>query len=1073
MSVWGTNGNANRIKDTYIKGFLDVSGGTVIVEKSSSLRIMSHDSDHPVLEFKPEYFTVNTTSAVDVSYSALAALGVLGVSFEQSTVDITNRIKYITSGTIGAPPNQTFYTDIGNDDENCDLQVYGLIKSHHGLVVDGDVSFNDNFFVAGDSSFNGNLSVARDLSLNGNLYIGKQAFFLSDVSLNSKLYVGGDVSLNSRLTVSGDVSLNSKLFVGGDVSFNSKLFVSGDVSLNSKLFVGGDVSLNSKLFVGGDVSLNSKLFVSGDVSFNSKLFVGGDVSLNSKLIVGGDVSLNSKLFVSGDVSLNSKLIVGGDVSLNSKLFVARDVSMNSKLIVGDDVSLNSKLFVARDVSMNSKLIVGLFVARDVSLNSKLIVGDDVSFNSKLFVARDVSLNSKLIVGDDVSFNSRLFVARDVSVNGNLFVANRSVFTLDVSMNGNLDIGSGSSSVAINKDISSAFALDVSGVMRIYEGVGSGASFTTGSLVLEHGSLSKPSSLVFKSSKTSNDYAYVQYEDNVTTPLSVYKWNLSSGSPSTISSGIVETSIGTNTSLDATVNPYAYWYYIANFSNNQGTLGCIDFFIRGSDRRLFLLINADSTNFKWSNTTIENNTWTHIAFTFSSTLNNGFIYINGVKTEIQEGNGFSGKTINTFNSLGISVRYGRLTGSNYSKGFRGYMNYINVFNSLLSDSDIAYLYNNPGDRGLVTFGIENGGSLTNDRIALWPNSGQGFVGINTKTPNATLDVSGRTIIRSNLDVSGNINDITVGRGAGNYSTNTAVGFQALATSGPTDSVAVGYQALNKANTTANNDAFGYQALINCTSGGNNTAIGYNTLNRITTAFHNTAIGRNAGNGDAGNAYIFQGSNNTFLGSYTGMTGAYNNSTAVGSEAIITASNQIRLGTDSQTVVCGSLNVNSKLTITNDVSFNSKLFVSGDVSMNSKLIVGGDVSLNSRLFVSNDVSLNSRLFVSNDVSLNSKLFVSGDVSLNSKLFVSGDVSLNSRLFVSGDVSLNSKLTVTNDVSLNSKLFVAQDVSLNGNLFVANRSVFTLDVSMNGNLDIGSGSSSVAINKDISSAWSNAHL
>jgi len=243
MPEWGTNGNANRIKDTYIKGFLDISGGTLIVEKSSSLQIMSHDSDHPVIEFKPEYFTVNTASAVDVSYSALAALGILGVSFEQSTANITNKIKYITSGTSGAPPNEVFYTDIGNDNVNCQLQVYGLIKSHHGLVVDGDVSFNNNFFVAGDSSFNGNLSIGSDLSLNGNLHIGKQAFFLGDVSMNSKLYVGGDVSLNSRLTVTNDVSLNSKLFVSGDVSLNSRLTVSNDVSLNFRLTVTNDASL--------------------------------------------------------------------------------------------------------------------------------------------------------------------------------------------------------------------------------------------------------------------------------------------------------------------------------------------------------------------------------------------------------------------------------------------------------------------------------------------------------------------------------------------------------------------------------------------------------------------------------------------------------------------------------------------------------------------------------------------------------------------------------------------------------------------------------------------------------------
>jgi hypothetical protein len=74
-----------------------------------------------------------------------------------------------------------------------------------------------------------------------------------------------------------------------------------------------------------------------------------------------------------------------------------------------------------------------------------------------------------------------------------------------------------------------------------------------------------------------------------------------------------------------------------------------------------------------------------------------------------------------------------------------MNFINIFNQTLSDSNILYLYNNPSygqttEGGLMTIGIEND-SPYNDRIALWPNSGTGYVGINTKTPQATLDING--------------------------------------------------------------------------------------------------------------------------------------------------------------------------------------------------------------------------------------------------------------------------------------------------------------------------------------------
>ena len=364
--------------------------------------------------------------------------------------------------------------------------VGGDVSFNSKLFVVGDVSFNSMFFVGGDVSFNSKLFVVGDVSFNSKMFVG------DDVSFNSKFFVGGDVSFNSKFFVGGDVSFNSMFFVGGDVSFNSKMFVGGDVSFNSMFFVGGDVSFNSKLFVGGDVSFNSMFFVGGDVSFNSKLFVGGDVSFNSKLFVGGDVSFNSKLFVGNDVSFNSKLFVARDVSFNSKLFVGNDVSFNSKLFVRGDVSMNSKLFVARDVSFNSKLFVGndvsfnskLFVGRDVSFNSKLFVGNDVSFNSKLFVGNDVSFNSKLFVGDDVSFNSKLFVGNDLSLNGNLYVMKRSVFTLDVSMLGNLDIGSGSSSVAINKDISSNFALDVSGVSKFRGNVDVSGTFTVNGVPVE-------------------------------------------------------------------------------------------------------------------------------------------------------------------------------------------------------------------------------------------------------------------------------------------------------------------------------------------------------------------------------------------------------------------------------------------------------------------------------------------------------------------------------------------------------------------------------------------------------------
>ena len=145
----------------------------------------------------------------------------------------------------------------------------------------------------------------------------------------------------------------------------------------------------------------------------------------------------------------------------------------------------------------------------------------------------------------------------------------------------------------------------------------------------------------------------------------------------------------------------------------------------------------------------------------------------------------------------------------------------------------------------------------------------------------------------------INGLTVGKGAGAVSTNTAVGASALAgtntgglsvgvgyeaaytnTSGA-ENTAVGYRAL-KFNSTGNgNTAFGNNALVNNT-GSNNTAVGGNALNANTSGTGNVAIGNGAYN-----------ATNGALGSNT--TGSYN--TAVGMQALLsntTGTNNVAVG-----------------------------------------------------------------------------------------------------------------------------------------------------------------------------------
>jgi len=163
-------------------------------------------------------------------------------------------------------------------------------------------------------------------------------------------------------------------------------------------------------------------------------------------------------------------------------------------------------------------------------------------------------------------------------------------------------------------------------------------------------------------------------------------------------------------------------------------------------------------------------------------------------------------------------------------------------------------------------------------------------------NTTSPVTGSKLVVGSADAT--IYGITVGRGAGAVSTNTAVGASALAanTTGSSNS-GFGVNALNSNQDGIQNSAFGYQALNGNVSGYYNVAMGYRslfvntgnsnvgigtqTLTANTTASYGTAVGYQAGYSNT------TGSDLTVFGNAAGRsntTGTLN--VAVGSNALYT-------------------------------------------------------------------------------------------------------------------------------------------------------------------------------------------
>ena len=110
-----------------------------------------------------------------------------------------------------------------------------------------------------------------------------------------------------------------------------------------------------------------------------------------------------------------------------------------------------------------------------------------------------------------------------------------------------------------------------------------------------------------------------------------------------------------------------------------------------------------------------------------------------------------------------------------------------------------------------------------------------LGVGTNTPSVSFQVAGPSIIQG----------LTVGRGGGAISSNTAVGASALAanTTGSSNT-ATGLDALAANTTGANNTAIGWLSMPLNTTGASNTAVGRTAMSANTSGTANTALGTNA-------------------------------------------------------------------------------------------------------------------------------------------------------------------------------------------------------------------------------------
>jgi hypothetical protein len=375
MSNWLDLPNtSNRFIQTYVKGFMDISGGKLIIRNDDA-------------SFNNRLFVGGDTSLNSLLYVAN---------------DITTNKRLFTMGDASL---------------NGNLFINYDVSMNSRLVVGSDITTNKRLFTLGDASLNGNLFVNYDVSMNSRLTVG------SDITTNKRLFTLGDASLNGNLFVNYDVSMNSKLTVGSDITTNKRLLTLGDASLNGNLFVNYDVSINSNLAVGGDVNIGNRLFANGHVLFNNGLIVKGDCKFEniefkmdentlipSDNIRGGVTNAFGKFTydfvgktlydIDSDRFLITRMVA--DVERYNFIYANTDLSIKGNIASTNDISLVGNLYVGNNISISGRSSATSFETESdyrIKANVKSLL--DTSFTVDLL--KPVTYINKKLNRQDIGF----------------------------------------------------------------------------------------------------------------------------------------------------------------------------------------------------------------------------------------------------------------------------------------------------------------------------------------------------------------------------------------------------------------------------------------------------------------------------------------------------------------------------------------------------------------------------------------------------------------------------------------------------------------------------------------------
>jgi len=409
MSQWyDLSTNSNKLRQSYLRGFLDISGGGILLRGGNSMSFYDSPSDlTPTMSIKHDNINIiHDSSNYDVSAHNLRHLVRLSENVQDAIDELRARATNITG--------------------------------------DGSATLFD-----GDTTISGELIVLDDLSLSENLYVAGTSTQVGGVTMYNTLDVTGAVDFDSILSVSGDVDFGANLYVVGDTSLNGTLDVSGSATFRNGIST-TTAYVENILTVDGDVSMNSALSVATDVSIGQNLDVGGTVTADRLDINDIRLEGNEILTTPGtDLIIRPGSNVVYDDDVDRRVRIIGDLHVDGSInFTGDFIHTDTIVRVTEQLDVSNDGTGPALVVTQHGMNDIFKVVDD---SETVLIIKD---------GGNMGINTELPTSA-LSVSGGITLG--SLFASDI----NYEAADGELIVSdrIGIGVAPEAALDVSGVAQ--------------------------------------------------------------------------------------------------------------------------------------------------------------------------------------------------------------------------------------------------------------------------------------------------------------------------------------------------------------------------------------------------------------------------------------------------------------------------------------------------------------------------------------------------------------------------------------------------------------------------------